>query len=248
MLKSGERMDDLNLNGLFIIQHKDKFKFGLDAVLLANFVSVKKGDRIVDLGCGTGIIPIIIAAKSRDTYIYGIEIQEYIADMAFRSVKLNDMSDRINIINGDIRHIANTLGYEKFDIVTANPPYMPYNTGFKKLKESENISRYEICGGLEDFVKTACELLKFGGKFFMVHRADRIVDIIYVLRKYNIEPKKMRFVHPRAGSRPNLLLIEAKKGSKTGLNIMEPLYVYKEDGAYTQELLDIYGKTALEEE
>lgn len=247
MLKSGERLDDLNLKGLCIIQHEDKFKFGMDAVLLANFVSVKKGDRIVDLGCGTGIIPIIIAAKSRDTFIYGVEIQEYVADMALRSVEFNNMSERINIINGDIRDAAKILGCEKFDIVTSNPPYMPYNTGFDKLNESENISRYEIYGGLEDFVKSAGRLLKFGGKLFMVHRADRIADIVYVLRKYNIEPKKMQFVHPHVAGKPNLLLIEAKKGAKAGLNIINPLYIYKEDGGYTQELLNIYGKTTIEE-
>ena len=248
MIEGGERIDDLNLKGLLIIQHEAKFKFGMDAVLLANFVYAKKGDKIIDLGCGTGIIPILIAGKTSDTYIYGVEIQKDISDVASRSVKLNKFSDRIQIINEDIRKIPELLGYEKFDIVTSNPPYLPIKTGFDKKNEHENISRYEINGDLEDFIKSAFRLLKFGGKFFMVHRADRIVDIVYNLRKYNLEPKKIRFVHPYVNDKPNIVLIKSKKGAKRGTDIMKPLFVYKGKGEYTQELLDIYGKNTIMEE
>lgn len=248
MLRDGERLDELNLKDLVIIQHKDKFKFGMDAVLLANFVTAKKGDKIVDLGCGSGIIPILIAAKTQDTFIYGVEIQEDMADMATRSVVINKMEERIKIIKGDVRGLEKILEYEKFDIVTSNPPYMPVKTGFDKKQESENIARYEIYGGLEEFIKAASKLLKFGGKFFMIHRTERLVDILYFLRKYNLEPKKLRFVHPYVDSKPNLLLIESKKGSQPGLNILAPLYVYEKSGEYTKEIIEIYSKTQLEEE
>ncbi|SNX53858.1 tRNA1(Val) (adenine(37)-N6)-methyltransferase [Thermoanaerobacterium sp. RBIITD] len=247
MLKNGERIDDLNLNGLKIIQHESKFKFGMDAVLLSNFVYTKKGDKIVDLGCGTGIIPILIAGKSNDTHIIGVEIQKEVSDMAYRSVMLNNLTDRITIINDDIRKIVDKLGIEKYDIVTTNPPYMPCETGFDKNNESENISRYELNGNLEDFIKVTWRLLKFGGKFFLVHRADRLVDIVYNLRKYNLEPKKIRFVQPYIDEKPNLVLVEAKKGAKMGLNIIKPLYVYRDNGKYTDELIEIYGKTSIEE-
>lgn len=248
MLKDGERIDDLNLNGLKLIQREDMFKFGMDAVLLSNFVYTKRGDRIVDLGCGTGIIPILIAGKSRDTHITGVEIQSEVAKIAVRNVCLNNFEDRIDIINDDIRDVVDKLGIEKYDIVTSNPPYMVYRTGFDKNNESENISRYEINGGLDDFIKVASKLLKFGGKFFLVHRVDRLVDIVYNLRICNLEPKKIRFVHPYVGEKPNLVLVEAKKGAKSDVVIMSPLYVYKEKGEYTEELLSIYGKTTIEEE
>ncbi|MGJ7045890.1 tRNA1(Val) (adenine(37)-N6)-methyltransferase [Thermoanaerobacterium thermosulfurigenes] len=248
MLKNGERIDDLNLNGLKLIQREDMFKFGMDAVLLSNFVYTKKGDKIVDLGCGTGIIPILIAGKSRDTRIVGVEIQSEVANIAIRNVYLNNFEGRIDIINDDIRNVVDKLGIEKYDIVTSNPPYMPYKTGFDKNSESENISRYELNGGLDDFIKVASRLLKFGGKFFLVHRVDRIVDIVYNLRICNLEPKKIRFIHPHIGEKPNLVLVESKKGAKSGVVIMPPLYVYEENGGYTKELLSIYGKTSIEEE
>lgn len=224
------------------------FKFGMDAVLLSNFVYTKRGDKIVDLGCGTGIIPILIAGKSRDTRIVGVEIQSEVANIAIRNVYLNNFEGRIDIINDDIRNVVDKLGIEKYDIVTSNPPYMPYKTGFDKNSESENISRYELNGGLDDFIKVAAKLLKFGGKFFLVHRVDRIVDIVYNLRICNLEPKKIRFIHPHFGEKPNLVLVEAKKGAKSGVVIMPPLYVYEENGEYTKELLSIYGKTSIEEE
>ncbi|ADL67675.1 methyltransferase small [Thermoanaerobacterium thermosaccharolyticum DSM 571] len=248
MLKNGERIDDLNLNGLKIIQHENKFKFGMDAILLSNFVYTKRGDKIIDLGCGTGIIPILIAGKSSNTHVTGVEIQRDVADIAKRNVVLNNLTDRIEIINDDIRNIVDKLGVEKYDIVTTNPPYMPHKTGFDKSNESENISRYEINGGLQDFVKVASKLLKFGGKFFMVHRVDRLVDIVYNLRICNLEPKKIRFVHPYVEEKPNLVLVEAKKGAKSGVVIMKPLYIYNREGKYTDELLSIYGKTTIEEE
>lgn len=248
MLKEGERLDDLNFRGLVIIQHEKKFKFGMDSVLISNFTTAKKKDLIVDLGCGNGIIPILIASKTEDTMIYGIEIQEDVADMAARSIKINNLEKRIKIINNDIKGIEKILGYEKFDIVTANPPYMPVKSGFTKAEEAENIARYEVYGSLEDFIKTASLLLKFGGKFFMVNRVDRIVDIFVMLRKYNLEPKKVKFVHPGITKSPNLILVESKKGAKPGINILNPLYIYEKNGEYTEEILKIYSREKLEEE
>lgn len=247
MLRDDEEIDALNINGFNIIQHKSKFKFGMDAVLLANFVYTKRGDKIVDLGSGTGIIPILIAAKSKDTYIIGIEIQKDMADMANRSILINELNDRISILNKDIRNIEKIIGNEKYDIVTANPPYLSFRSGFLKKDLSENISRYELNGKLEDFVKTTWRLLKFGGKFFMVHRADRIVDVLCTLRNYDLEPKKIQFVQPNKDERPNIMLIECKKGAKPGLTFMKPMYIYKNDGEYTEELLEIYNKTSIEE-
>ncbi|MGB9779643.1 tRNA1(Val) (adenine(37)-N6)-methyltransferase [Caldanaerobacter sp.] len=248
MLKEGERFDELNIKNMVIIQHKDKFKFGMDAVLLANFVTAKRGDKIVDLGCGNGIIPILIAAKTKDTIIYGVEIQKEMVDMAERSVRVNHLEDRIKIVEGDVRGIEKILGHEKFDIVTSNPPYMPPYAGFEKKLVAENIARYELYGGIEDFVKTAYKLLKFGGKFFLVHRPDRLADIIYFLRKYSLEPKKLRFVQPYVDSKPNLLLLEAKKGAQPSLTVLPPLFVYEKTGEYTEEVKAIYSKESLEEE
>lgn len=240
-----ERVDDLQLNNLKIIQNPEGFCFSIDAVLLGNFVTLKKNAKVVDLGTGTGIIPILLAGKSKTSHITGVEIQSEVADMAKRSIKLNKLEDRIEILNIDLKNIEEYLDINKYDVVTSNPPYM-YPDGNINIENKKAISRHEVKCNLEDVIKTASRLLKHNGKFFMVHRPIRLVDIMVCLRKYKLEPKKLRFVHPTYNKKPNLILVECVKCAKPELKILDPLYVYKENGKYTDEIHDIYDKKQIE--
>lgn len=241
-IKQNERIDDLQCRGLRIIQNKNGFCFGVDAVLLANFTRVKKGQRVIDLGTGTGIIPVLIAGKTEAKYVVGLEIQQDVAEMAKRSVALNGLDDRVDIINGDIKEAALLFGKGSFDIVTTNPPYKHGGSGIVNPKDGKAISRHEIMCTLEDVISQSSALLNNNGRFFMVHRPERIVDIIYLMRQYKIEPKRIRFVHPYPGKKPNLLLIEGLKCGRVFLNFMDPLYIHDENGNYTKEIYDIYGR------
>ncbi len=240
-IKEKERIDDLQLKGLKIIQNTDGFCFGIDAVLLANFAKVKNKAKVVDLGTGTGIIPLIIYGKSNAEKIYGVEIQEEVFEMASRSVLMNDIKDNIEIINADLKDIKEVLPTNTFDVVTSNPPYM-HNDGIKNPNDKKMISRHEVKCNLEDVIKAASILLKERGKFFMIHRPTRLIDIVSLGRKYRLEPKLMRFVHPKVDKAPNLLLVEFTKGGRPDLKIMDPLYVYGEDGKYTEEIIEIYSE------
>lgn len=240
-IKEKERIDDLQLKGLKIIQNTDGFCFGIDAVLLANFAKVKNKAKVVDLGTGTGIIPLIIYGKSNAEKIYGVEIQEEVFEMASRSVLMNDIKDNIKIINADLKDIKEVLPTNTFDVVTSNPPYM-HNDGIKNPNDKKMISRHEVKCNLEDVIKAASILLKERGKFFMIHRPTRLIDIVSLGRKYRLEPKLMRFVHPKVDKAPNLLLVEFTKGGRPDLKIMDPLYVYGEDGKYTEEIIEIYSE------
>ncbi len=244
MINEQERIDDLQIKNLKIIQHIKKFCFGMDAVLLSDFVDVKKDECILDLGTGTGIIPILLVGKTEAAHITGIEIQLEMAQMANRSVMLNHLSEKIKIIHGDLKEATQLLGAGKFDIITTNPPYM--NTGLKNPEDTKAIARHEIKCTLEDVVKTGSGMLKIGGKFAMVHRPERLVDIIFLMRQYKIEPKRLRMVHPYPHKRANLILIEGVRGGRAYLNMMEPLYVRNADGSYTQEIDRIYGKDVKE--
>lgn len=244
-LKKNERIDDLQLKGLKIIQNTEGFCFGMDAVLLANFATVKRGAKVADLGTGTGIIPILISGKSRAEIIYGVEIQEEVYEMACRSVEMNGISDRVKIINADIKNIEDSLGKNSFSVVTSNPPYMHVD-GVKNPDDRKMISRHEVKCNLDDVVRAASLLLQERGKFYMVHRPTRLIDIIMAGRKYRMEPKVMRFVHPRYGKAPNMILVEFVKGGKPDLKIMDPLYVYNEDGSYTDEINEIYSNESIE--
>lgn len=241
MLKDSERIDDLGCNDLKIIQNKDWFCFGMDAVLLANYCDIKNNSTVVDLGTGTGIIPILLSGKTKAKKIYGIEIQEEVAEMASRSIELNNLGDRIEIKNIDLKQATTVLGKNKFDVVTSNPPYMSADSGLKNKADNKTISRHETKCSLRDVVEVASELLTHNGRFFLVHRPNRIVDIFTLLREYKLEPKTIRFVHPQAKKSPNLVLIKSVKASKPDLKFEDPLYVYREDGSYTDELLKIYG-------
>ena len=239
-LKDTERIDDLQLKGLRLIQDKTGFCFGVDAVLLANFAKVKRGAKVVDLGTGTGIISTLIAGKSEASEIIGVEIQEEVYEMAIRSVRLNNLEDRVRIINADIKTIDKELDVHGYHVVTSNPPYMHID-GIKNPNDKKAISRHEVLCNLEDVIRAASRLTMPKGKFFMIHRPTRLVDIIDLGRKYRLEPKQIQFIHPRANKAPNLMLVEFAKDGRPELKILDPLYVYGEDGNYTEELKAIYA-------
>ncbi len=267
LLKDGERIDDLQCNGFRIIQNPAHFCFGMDAVLLANFTSGKKSGRGMDLGTGTGIIPLLMLAKSKAASFTAIEIQEHMADMAARSAELNGVSDRLKVITGDICNIVKhrktnlrsddpdgsssaesdindktiDVPRESCDIVTSNPPYIVDNGGLQNPKDSINIARHEILVKLEDIVEAASYLLKVGGCFSMVHKPFRMAEVFSIMKKYSLEPKRLQMVQPREGSEPSVFLVEAIKGGRSGLKILPALNVYNTDGSYTRELLAYYN-------
>jgi len=241
-----ERVDDLQINDLKIIQNPKGFCFGIDAVLLANFVQLKKQAKVVDLGTGTGIIPILLAGKSQTSHVTALEIQEEVANMAGRSVKLNKLEDRINILNIDLNDAEKSLDINGYDVVTSNPPYM-HCDGLINSDDKKAISRHEVKCTLEDVIRTASRLLKHNGRFFMIHRPTRLVDIMVYCRQYKLEPKKLQFIHPTYNKKPNLLLIECVKAAKPELKILDPVYVYNEDRKYTDEIFHTYGKTQIAE-
>ena len=240
LLKNGERLDDLNRNNYKIIQHPDYFTFGMDAVLLSSFAVVHKSEIHMDLCCGNGVIPILLAAKNKGTSYAGAEINDKLVDMAARSVALNGLADKITIHNADIRNMKNFKFGDTFDVITANPPYMAAETGAKNENYDMAIARHEILCNLDDVAAAAAKLLRFGGRFYMVHRPSRLADIIFVLRKYGLEPKILRFVHPKAGAAPNTLLISASNGGKPHLDVKPPLIIYDDKGQYTEEVYRIY--------
>lgn len=241
VLKENERMDDLQRNGYRIIQNPDKFCFGMDAVLLSGFVRAKAGSRILDMGTGTGIIPILLAAKTEAAHLTGLEIQEESADMARRSVALNGLEKKIAIVTGDIKEAGNLFDAASFDVITCNPPYMIGQHGLVNPGDAKAIARHEILCTLEDVIGQAAKLLKPGGNFFMVHRPFRLAEIIVLLRTYKLEPKRMQLVHPFVDKEPNMVLIEANRGGKPRMTVEKPLIVYREPGVYMEEIYEIYG-------
>ena len=236
-----ERIDDLQRNGYRIIQKKKGFCFGMDAVLLSGFAQVKEGEVAVDLGTGTGIIPILLEAKTNGKHFTGLEIQEEVAEMAGRSVRLNQLEDRVDIVRGDIKEASRLFGKASFDVVTSNPPYMNDNHGLKNPDLPKAIARHEVFCTLDDVCREASLLLKSGGRFYMVHRPHRLVEIIMALKTYKLEPKRMKLVHPFADKEANMVLIEAVRGGKSMMKVEAPIIVYKEPGVYTQEIYDVYG-------
>ena len=240
-LMENERLDDLQRNGLKIIQKTDGFCFGMDAVLLSGFASVKPGERALDLGTGTGIIPLLLSAKTKGEHFTGLEIQTEIMKMAQRSVALNGLEKKIDIIQGDIKEASRIFGAASFDVVTSNPPYMNDAHGLKNPGDVKAISRHEVLCTLEDVVRKGTKALKPGGRFYMVHRPHRLAEIITVMRQYKLEPKRMKFVHPFADKDANMVLIEAVRGGGAWLKLEPPVIVYKEPGVYTDEIYEIYG-------
>ncbi len=220
-LKENETLEDLQINGLKIIQSTDCFRFGTDAVLLSHFANPKKGERIVDLGTGTGIIPILMSAMANSKEIIGIELLSQSAQMATRSVALNNLEDKIKIINADLRNLDGILPKGEFDLVTCNPPYKAEGSGIINEKESIISARHETTCTLEDVIKTSSTLLRFGGRLCMVHKPERLSDIIVLMRKYKLEAKRLHFVLPNINKEPSLILIEGKRGAKSGIRIKQ---------------------------
>lgn len=240
-LIGNERLVDLDRNGYQIIQDKDKFCFGMDAVLLTGFAQVKKGERVLDLGTGTGIIPILLEAKTEGEDFVGLEIQTESADMARRSVLFNDLQDKIQIVEGDIKEASKIFGGASFQVVCTNPPYMTEHHGLQNLEDGIAIARHEILCNLEDVIRESAKILKPMGRFYMVHRPRRLVDIVELMRKYKIEPKRIRMVHPFKDKDANIVLVEGIRGGKAMMKIEPPLIVYKEQGIYSDEIHKIYG-------
>lgn len=241
LLKDQERIDDLQRNGYHIIQSPGRFCFGMDAVLLSGFATVRPGARVIDLGTGTGIIPILLEAKTEASHLTGLEVQPESADMAMRSVALNHLEDKIDIVTGDIKEADRLFEAASFDVVTSNPPYMIGQHGLTNPEDAKAIARHEILCTLEDVVSQAARLLVPGGSFFMVHRPFRLAEIITTLTKYKLEPKRMQLVYPYVDKEPNMVLIQAVRGGKPRMTVEKPLIVYQSPGVYTPEIYDVYG-------
>ena len=240
-LKENERIDDLQRNGYKIIQNPQKFCFGMDAVLLSGFVRIKEGAQVLDLGTGTGIIPILLEAKTDAKHLTALEIQEESADMARRSVQLNGLEDKIDIVTGDIKEADKLFAAASFDAITCNPPYMIGAHGLTNPDAPKAIARHEILCTLEDVVRNAARLLKPGGSFFMVHRPFRLAEIITVMTTYKLEPKRMQLVYPYVDKEPNMVLIEGCRGGKPRMTVEKPLIVFKAPNVYMDEICDLYG-------
>ncbi|MFA9466344.1 MAG: tRNA1(Val) (adenine(37)-N6)-methyltransferase [Velocimicrobium sp.] len=240
-LKPGERFDDLQISHCKIIQHAKKFCFGIDAVLLSEFAKVKEKETVLDLGTGTGIIPILMDAKSKGSNFTALEIQRESADMARRSVLYNGQQERIKIIEGDIKEATKLFGLASFHVVTTNPPYMIHQHGLINSDMPKAIARHELLCSLEDVIREGAGVLKEGGRFYMIHRPFRLAEIICLMKKYRVEPKRMRLVYPYADKEPNLVLLEGLKGGNPRITVEAPLIVYKEPNVYMDEIQEIYG-------
>lgn len=242
LIQSNERLDDLELKGYHIIQDPKRFCFGIDAVLLSGFATVRRGEKVLDLGTGTGILPILLEAKTEGGHFTGLEIQPESAEMAGRSVKYNHLEDKISIVEGDIKDASSIFGLASMDVITTNPPYMIGQHGIQNDGDAKTIARHEVLCDLDDILRESARMLKPNGRFYMVHRPFRLAEIFSKMVSYRIEPKRMRLVHPYADKEPNMVLIEGYHNGKSRLTVEKPLVVYKEPNVYTDEVLKIYGK------
>lgn len=240
MLHQKERLDDLQ-NGYQIIQNPDYFCFGIDAVLLSWFSKVKAGEQVLDMGTGPGVIPLLLKARTRGEHFTGLEIQKPVADMARRSVEFNQVEEDITIVNGDIKEASAIFGRASFHVVTCNPPYMTEHHGLINPEEPKAIARHELKCSLEDVIASAAQVLKPRGRFYMVHRPFRLAEIMGLMQKYHLEPKRMQLVYPYVDKEPNILLIEGLLGGNPRITVEKPLIVYEKPGIYTQDIKDIYG-------
>ena len=241
LIRPGERLDDLERNGLKIIQDPSRFCFGMDAVLLSGFARVKPGESVMDLGTGNGIIPVLLSARTEGSHFTGLEIQPENVDIANRSITYNGIGERVAVVEGDIREASESFGRSVFDVVTCNPPYMLNAHGLKNPDSAKAIARHEILCTLDDVLRESAALLKPNGRFYMVHRPFRLAEIICGLKSYKLEPKRMRLVYPFVDKEPNMVLIEAVLGGKPRITVEKPLIVYKEQGVYTDEIIEIYS-------
>lgn len=243
MILEDERIDDLQCKGYRLIQKPKGFCFGVDAVLLSDFARIKKNQRVLDLCTGSGVIPILLAAKTEGDHFSGLELQEEYADMAGRSVQMNGLEEKINIICGDVKDIKKLFAPASFQVVTVNPPYMTEHHGLTNLYEPKTIARHEVMVSLEDVVAAAGYVLPESGSFFMIHKPFRLAEIFKIMKKYHLEPKRMRLVHPSVEKEPTMVLIEGLKGGRERITVEPPLIIYKEQGVYHDEISRIYGKT-----
>lgn len=238
-----ERIDDLQIKGYRLIQNPELFCFGIDAVLLSDFAKALEGDRVIDLGTGNGVIPILMEAKTEARELVGLEIQKESYDLACRNVKLNSLEGKVSIVNGDIKEAAKIFGASSFEVVTTNPPYIDENHGIINDFTPKAIARHELMCTLEDVIAQSSKLLKPNGRFYMIHKPHRLTQIMVLMRQYGIEPKRMRMVQPYSDKEPSMVMIEGLRGGKPFLKVDSPLVVYKDKNEYTQEILDIYGYT-----
>ena len=242
-LNENERIDDLEYKNLKIVQDKDVFCFGIDSVLLSDFAKeIRSKSIVLDLGTGNGILGILLCGKTNLSKIYGVEIQEDIANIAQKSINLNKLNNRFEIINDNIKNLNSYFKNDSIDAIISNPPYKKDNSGLKNESQKKLIARHEITANLEDFISVSSKLLKSNGSLYMVHRPERLADLFYLLKKYKLEPKKLRFVQSFANTKPKFFLIKATKNANSFLNIEQPLIIYNSDGSYTDEILKIYNK------
>ena len=239
-LQAGEQLDDLQ-NGYWIIQSGSGFRYGIDAVLLSAFARVRPGEKVLDMGTGTGIIPILLAAKTRGQSFTGLEIQEKSADMARRSAAYNRLEERVRIVKGDIREAGAIFGPASFDVVVSNPPYMTGRHGLVNPDMEKAIARHEVLCTLEDLVRETARVLSSRGRFYMVHRPFRLAEIMGTLMKYKLEPKRMQLVYPYVDREPNMVLLEACKNGNPRITVEKPLIVYEKPGIYTRQVREMYG-------
>lgn len=244
LLKDGERIDDIGFGNLRLIQKPEDFCYGIDAVLLATFAEIRKDARVIDLGTGTGIIPMILSHRTEASAIIGVEVQPDSYERGLRNVFLNDLGERLQMIHGDVKHLIREKKVERhsFDVVLTNPPYVKADGGQKNRESAKTIARHETTAGLSDFIAEAGLLLKDRGDFYMVHRPSRLVDIVIQCRQHRLEPKELRFVSPNKDTAPNILLLHCVRHGRPELKLLNPLYVYREDGSYTDELLRLYER------
>ena len=242
-LKENERIDDLEYKGLKIIQNKDGFCFGIDSILLSDFAKkIKKGEKVLDLGTGTGIIATLLCGKTELSEITGIEVQEEVYEMAKRSIQLNHLEDKFKMIQDNILNLNNYFEKNTFDAIVTNPPYKKKETGIQNEDTRKLISRHEIEANLEGFIKISKDMLKDKGEFYIVYRPERLVDLLSIMRKYKIEPKRIRFVYSNIYAVSKLVLVEGVKNARPFLKLESNLYIYDENGNYTDEILKIYHK------
>ncbi|MCI7147730.1 MAG: tRNA1(Val) (adenine(37)-N6)-methyltransferase [Candidatus Fimisoma sp.] len=245
-IKDWERVDQIGFGSLKLIQNPQEFCYGVDAVILADFAvnfCKKAPVTVADLGCGSGIIPLIISYRTEAAHIYGVEIQKEAWDKACRNAKLNNLEERLTFVNADVKNAEHGWGKDltgKMDMVTCNPPYFRKGSGITNDSGPKAMARHETTAGLEDFLETAAVLLKRGGDMFMVHRPSRLADICFYARKAGLEPKTMRLVSPRADEAPNILLIHMVKGGGKELKVLPSWAVYDHQGRYTEDILKTY--------
>lgn len=241
-INDDECVDDLQLKGLKIIQKRNGFKFGVDAVLLSDFAKIKNKDKIVDLCTGTGIIPFLLIGKYNPSEIVGVEIQQEMVDISNRSAELNDVCEKIRFVNIDLKNQNDIKALGRFDVVTVNPPYKLNSSGIINPSDNIAIARHEIACNIDDVINATRILLKDNGRMYMVHRPDRLIDILVTMRKYRIEPKRIRMIHPNPSKAPNIVLIEGQRDGGSFLKWDPPLYVYDNNGKFSDQINKIYGR------